>query len=96
MPPIKSLFAAPGGNIIVYNIYLTAEFGHLDTAMQKYHNWLKPIDCNDLPSGPAYYIGNGRYDYGPDHLTWDEARNYCRGRGGDLAVTGMDSLATRE
>ena len=58
--------------------------------------WLAPIDCNGLPSGPAYSIGNRRYDYGPRYLTWAQARSHCHGRGGDLAVTGMDSLATRK
>ena len=63
--------------------------------------WLAPIDCSSLPSGRAHYIGHRRrYDVGPgDHnegvLSWDEARNYCQRRGGELAVTGMDSLATR-
>ena len=58
--------------------------------------WLAPIDCNGLPSGPAYSIGNRRYDYGPNRLTWTEGRSHCQRRGGELAITGMGSLATRE
>ena len=58
--------------------------------------WLAHIDCNGLTNGPAYSIGNRRYDYGPGDLTWAEGRSHCQRRGGELAITGMDSLATRE
>ena len=60
-------------------------------------SWLTPINCNGLNSIPGFVKDNIRYDISTDgDYSYETARSYCLSRGGDMAVTGMSSLALRE
>jgi len=37
-----------------------------------------------------------RYEITPDRVTWQEGRDYCRRKGGDLAHHGFQDIATRQ
>ena len=90
----------------VISFFITDEVDQLNPTMIQYPDtvtdpdsttpqWLPPTNCSSL-SGSGYYKGGIRYDVSPTHdYYWPDARAYCITRGGDLAVTGMESLQTR-
>ena len=61
----------------------------LSATVQQYHL------CDQFDSG--YYQDGYLYDVTlSPYYTWNEGRQYCQSRGGDLAYHGMDSLTTRQ